>query len=633
MPSGNTGNPVGRPNPNPSSTTINPRSTTDTHATTGGASSSAQKLPSRTNTMSTTGGQSGVNATGPSSQAPIPFNATTNKRWHGYYVKLAELVKDREPGTKPRIIVFTDIEQDYDDLLAVIFLAEMHRMGAIELAGFVANHHPAVERAKFLKTVLHLLGLPNVPVAIGTKGVEDLVNLNQHAPDLFYGLKNKTFRDAPWNRNPSDFGTGAQLIESLIDKNRPLTVLLISTLQDIGDFFDRHQKKNPGHLKNNFTKYVSQGGYVVGQKDGKVALTPCMDMTNNKFHPAQSANYTNCLARLGLPSDAWSREAAKAARLPGTFMQDLFKLGPIGSHLKWLWMRQEFKFYWDPFNWPFTSFLNDAWYLNTRLGLDKNSPTFKKLKENNPSFATAAPMIKVIAYDCCAAVGAVGDDFMRKMDIMKPESEMPAYNRASHNHRVFGKQVNDLGGVDADRLADSACATMKDSDKKAFQKVEHDHVTSPFELDVFVQKMMPLMRGMAEHKKQAAEHAKEAADAKTQESKTLKLKQAEAERKKAADCEARLRDINGVKDKDPIEKAMAKHREMAAQRLKESQHTKDPKEVQRLQRLANGEKEKAANCQSILTAIAQAKGRLPTRQDIPYEELYQQAMKRLGQSA
>ena len=184
------------------------------------------------------------NSASSSSTPSIPFRP--DEEFHKYYVKLAKLVAGRKPEDKPRIVVFTDIEQDYDDLLAVIFLAEMHRMGAVELAGFVANHRPANERAKFLRTVLRLLNLPDVEVAVGTPGVKDDDPLKD-APNFYYELKNTTFENASWNKkkNPKiakqlidqPLPSGQELMRTLVDPKRPpLTVLLISTLQDIGEF-------------------------------------------------------------------------------------------------------------------------------------------------------------------------------------------------------------------------------------------------------------------------------------------------------------------------------------------------------------------------------------------------------------
>ena len=75
----------------------------------------------------------------------IPYlRGTTGYR---YYELLINALAARKPSDRPRLLVVTDIEQDYDDLMAIIFLSEMHRLGAVELAGFIANHGQTLERA------------------------------------------------------------------------------------------------------------------------------------------------------------------------------------------------------------------------------------------------------------------------------------------------------------------------------------------------------------------------------------------------------------------------------------------------------------------------------------------------------
>ena len=538
-----------------------------------------------------------------------PFKADAkHMEHHNRYNKAIAFVRKRNPQNRPRILVYTDIEQDYDDLLAVIFLAEMHRLGAIELAGFVANHHPARQRAKFLRTVLHLLDHPTIPVAVGTDGRE---HPEEHPTDFYYGLKNKTFRDAKWNkprpgqREEDVFESGAKLIKTLASQNKaPLTVLLISTLQDIGEFFDAQKKTTEGQdfLKTKFHKFVSQGGYAVKELAAepksagkaatpeKVVMEPTAGMMNNDFHFERAKSYTNGLAELGLRSDAWSRNAAKAARLPGTFMEGLFQYGPIGAHLQWLWKRQEFKFYWDPFHWPHRPFLGVGWYLNTRLGLDKESEKFKALMRTGISFTDAAPMVKVIAYDCCAAVGAVGDDFMREMGVLREEKDLPGYNKAKHGHRVFGKEPDDQGGINISRLVEvmetfllgglMATHNLPISKTDEFKTLTHEHVKSRFKLDFFLEKMMPVMKVIRDHETKAEEYDKGAAKAK----KSGELPECERLRKLAKGERA----------------------------------------------LADGPTGKAKL--SVITGI-EDRTKLPTKSDIPYEELFQDAMEKAEQAA
>ncbi len=305
----------------------------------------------------------------------------------------------------------------------------------------------------------------------------------------------------------------------------------------------------PEHLRNNFCKYVVQGGYKI---TGGTHLEPDMEMMNNKFHRDAAVAFTNGLERHHLKSDAWSREAAKAARLPGTFMKELFRYGPIGAHLEWLWMRQEFKFYWDPFNFPFMSHLTRGWYFNTRLGMDKNSDEFKKLIQMpEVPFSYAVPNIKVIAYDCCAAVGAVGDDFMRAMGIMVPEGEVPTYNTAAHGHRVFGRGVNDLGGINAPELAKvmeafllgGLRATAPRARKiPGFQTLQHE--TESYKLGVdLLNKILPDLNRESVHLEKAGKHTRDAVvkqNAGDVEGSKGLLAMAREEQKKAAICRAEL---------------------------------------------------------------------------------------------
>jgi hypothetical protein len=288
-------------------------------------------------------------------------------------------------------------------------------------------------------------------------------------------------------------------------------------------------------------------------------------MMNNKFHPAQSANYTNCLAAFKLKSDAWSREAAMASRLPGTFMEQLFPYGPIGAHLEWMWMRLEFKYYWDPFNWPFMAHLNPSWYLRTRLGMDPATATAEAQKGTVP-FTSAWPRVKVVPYDCCAAVGVVGDDFMRAMGVLS--DTLPSYNTEAHGHRVFGSKPDDLGGVNGAAMAKvleafllgSLRATAPAARKlPAFKTLVHDTVKpSRFDAGFLLEELLPHLRAEMAHKAQATRLRAEAARKpgpgerpKTQQEVEQLTRQAAEEDKKAARSRADLLAVPGVDRNNP----------------------------------------------------------------------------------
>ncbi|KAL2257068.1 hypothetical protein VTK26DRAFT_709 [Humicola hyalothermophila] len=459
-------------------------------------------------------------STAPESTPSIPFKKGTEQR--SYYDKLIDLVRNRDPKDKPRLLVYTDIDQDYDDLLAIIFLSEMHRMGVVELAGVIANHAPVPERAYFLRTVLDLLGLSKVPVGKGTDGVPDKA---KHSAPFFYSLRNNTFiarAKALEAAGKIGLEVGRDLAERLAGEQgkQPLTVLLLSSLKDIGELFAKHQK-NPSFLQSNFRKFVSQGGYVVDNNNSELRIDPMKGVANNTFHFAMAKVFTDGLAKFRLSSDAWTKHAATAASMKGTFMKDLFQYGPIGQHLGWVWQRQEFKFFWDPFNIPYMPHLTVEWYLKTRLGLRTDSDMYKDLlgraKNGNLTFAKVAPLNRTVAYDCCAAVGAVGDDFLQAFDILpsaksKEFKQKYWYNEpelANHSHRIFGKAEGDLGGINATRLAKvmevflqgALLSTFENADEMLNQKsVNHSEVTTIFDnLDLWERNILPPLKVYMKH--------------------------------------------------------------------------------------------------------------------------------------
>ncbi|WP_295446513.1 nucleoside hydrolase [uncultured Thiodictyon sp.] len=74
------------------------------------------------------------------------------------------------PDQRPpcNIILITDPGKDLDDEQAIILAAGLYHAKIINLTAVVANLDPAVERAKLARGTLNLLGLPTIPVGIGS---------------------------------------------------------------------------------------------------------------------------------------------------------------------------------------------------------------------------------------------------------------------------------------------------------------------------------------------------------------------------------------------------------------------------------------------------------------------------------
>jgi inosine-uridine nucleoside N-ribohydrolase len=373
-------------------------------------------------------------------RSKIPFQRGTEE--YKLYEKLIPAL-----GNPRNLLVITDIEQDRDDLLAVLILVHMHHLGIVNLVGFIANHRPSEKRAKLLRTILHLQGLPDMPVAAGTDGTS-----GREKRDLFWHeLRNQTFEHQDWNKDKKQL-CGYNLIESAFKQvgDQKLAVLCLSSLQDLSEYFN---KQDDQFIRKGLATVVSQGGYEI--QEG--LIKPDLTAMNNRFNPEAAESITNRLNELNISSDAWGKEVAVAAAVDRTFLKGL--RGPVGDHLRWVSDHQDFKFWWDAFNKPFMPHLNGDWFKKICLGIEVDSEEFRGMRNQPLSFQKAMQFGTFPAYDACAAMGALGDHVLQCLGILS----MPLDVSNSQTHRMFGKSRDDLGGINAANLKSAMEAFIKGS--------------------------------------------------------------------------------------------------------------------------------------------------------------------------
>ncbi|TVY73152.1 hypothetical protein LSUE1_G006799 [Lachnellula suecica] len=335
------------------------------------------------------------------------------------YDQVIQIVDEESGRTIPQIVVVTDINKDVDDLVAMVLLKELHRLGLIVLRGFVANLRPAKCRALAGRGALNALGLHEVPIAVGT---EAEVYPSGKEPRV---INDYEFELCPFMAPEDTHLEGGavfltRLCKDAKEKNEKLTFLLISGLRDMNDFVKEH----PTLLQETAEKIVLQGGYRVENKeDGKVELIAAEDAANNHFDIKAAREFHHYMAANDIPSVSYTKVAAFATFIPEQLLIDLEETGhPVGEYLHKSQVLMDVAFYEDSCS-PdpekrFRPFMDQQWYLKFKSSYYQHEhPAGEPLpvgKEVEKYFN------KLVAYDALAALAAGGDDILDRLQISRP---------------------------------------------------------------------------------------------------------------------------------------------------------------------------------------------------------------------
>lgn len=310
----------------------------------------------------------------------------------------------------PHIAVVTDLAKDYDDLLAMMCLKELHRLGVVFVEGFVANLMPPDRRALFGRGALDSMGYPNIPVGIGTIGDPNRT-LEAHTHEF-----DNTEEFMPALEKKKDLKDGQTLLkmifEDALEKGHKITVLTISSLMDMAKFSEEHEKL----LEKGIENVVLQGGYRI--INGK--LTADFAAQNNKFDEQGADTFHAFMQRHDIKSTAWTKVAATAVPLYNDLFEFLDQSGhPLGPYLRKVQVQQDLNFYERACSdHPYAPYMTQDWYVQTK------STWFAAGHEPDEPYPMGKDMIpyftKVVAYDALAAVGSAGDDVLEEFGLVKP---------------------------------------------------------------------------------------------------------------------------------------------------------------------------------------------------------------------
>lgn len=383
------------------------------------------------------------------------------------YQTLLETLRDRAAkGQKPpHLLVITDLAKDYDDLMAMVLLGELHRLGLVELEAFVANLMPAQSRARFGRGALDLLGLRKIPIGIGTEGSEKLHKVND------YEFKYCTFM-AP--AGSVEFENGEELLLKVLRKaaveKRKVTLLLLSSLMDISKF----SQKYPNLVKNTVDNISIQGGMYFE----KGTLKADNSAANNNFSPDHATYFTKFIQDNNIPTTVYTKVAAFATKIYSEFFAELSATGhPLGVHLRKTQLAQDVNFYTDTMDEKtrFRPFMTQQWFLTNKSTWFEGHSEDPNV-EPYPLPEQVVPYLTVVvAYDALAALGAAGEDVLTNLRVLKPATGHPSFSSCC---RIVGVSPSSTRpdaledpGVYGDRMADAIKALVKGSLLSSLQQL------------------------------------------------------------------------------------------------------------------------------------------------------------------
>jgi inosine-uridine nucleoside N-ribohydrolase len=202
--------------------------------------------------------------------------------------------------------VFTDIGRDVDDELALVLLSALRRKHLLNPIAIISTLSPQDSRAHLARGSIDAMGMPDVPVGIGSSGgVGDDIELEVY--------------EAQYSRpSPCIFQSGMELVFTALESVPPKStqLLCISSLSDVATLIREREELFISKVK----EVVVMGG-VVSPEMGDT-LVPDSAYNNNCDISAARFVYRRC-QELGIPTITLSRWAAYGCPMPPQLLDEL----------------------------------------------------------------------------------------------------------------------------------------------------------------------------------------------------------------------------------------------------------------------------------------------------------------------
>lgn len=247
------------------------------------------------------------------------------------------------------VVLISDPGQDLDDEMMFIMSSYMQSLGMISIRGVIATLYPSLARARLTRGTFNLLGLPDVPVGIGTDGGD---TSGMHSSEHFestassyiireddeaairglengYRLLHRIYKAASHAKcvGAVEGGINGNATKKVIKGG--LTIVVTSSLKDISIF----ARENPNLFASKTREVVIMGGCHPVSDEGDECKPDLAH--NNAFDPEASARFYSQCQRANITLTVVARHSARAARMPRSIYDDLAGTGSvIGKRLR-----------------------------------------------------------------------------------------------------------------------------------------------------------------------------------------------------------------------------------------------------------------------------------------------------------
>jgi len=251
------------------------------------------------------------------------------------------------------VVLISDPGQDLDDEMMFIMACHLNHLDLLNIRGVVANLHPSFARARLARGTFDMLGLPHVPVAIGTDGgdvagkhsskqfesaAESYILREEEAKGLECGqdLLKRLYQEAEdleyvdvlLGSGDNSIPTGRKAAKG------GLTMVITSSMKDSAIFV----RENPELFASKTREVVVMGGVKPVTLDDSTipSFVECEPDTahNNMFDQEASAYFYSQCQKMKITLTVVSRHSAYAAKVPRTVYDDLALTGSaIGIRL------------------------------------------------------------------------------------------------------------------------------------------------------------------------------------------------------------------------------------------------------------------------------------------------------------